>query len=56
MTSERRAVLALRDGGARLIAVGRPQAAQRRVRERVVASARALVLGPGECGGSTVER
>ncbi|HKB29472.1 MAG TPA: hypothetical protein VKD26_01410 [Streptosporangiaceae bacterium] len=49
-------MFALHDGGARLIAVGLPPAAQRRVRERVVASARALVLGPGGCGGSTVER
>lgn len=56
MTSEGRAAFALRDGGALLVAVRPPQTAQRRARERVVASVRALVLAAGDRGGSAVER
>ncbi len=57
MTSERRAAFALRDG-ALLVAVGLPQTAQRRLRERVMASVRALVLAAGDRWGmgSAVER
>jgi hypothetical protein len=50
MTSEPRAASALRDGGAPPAAAGLPQTAERRVRERVVASVRALLPAAGDRG------
>ncbi len=50
MTSGPRAAFTLRDGGALLVAAGLPQAAQQRVRERGVASVRALLLATGDRG------